>query len=411
MPDKQLERKYVSLAVFKSLDEGNGGFEGYGNDLGVLDSYDDITVEGCFEDGLEEFVQAGWSAPDHEWGIKDEIGIITEAREDTRGLFIRTEFHPTDDAQRIRAKVKNRLDNKKTVNLSIGYVALKWRYVSGREAIQYLKDPSAETVARLEKTARVRLLLKVKVYEVSVVSVGANPNSAVTAVKSMSTKGAAPAGVDVKGIFEERLRERTDSLWFLFDVLCSVVWEIEWCARCAASAGTEFDAASLVDEALAEFSARVRSSVLTRLADEEDEGSSVYDYLGVTEGESKSSQSSSSAAVLPLAGLRLAEHSETVLAAVKGLAERAKSIHGTRANEGRKEGRTLSAASRERIKQSSEGIGELLGGMTAVKGDLDDLLAATEPQAKSAAPSRARALKLRFLKFEASLQGVAVSGE
>lgn len=405
---QELERKFVSLAGFKSLDEGHGGFEGYGNDKGVLDSYDDITVDGCFADGLQEFIQAGWSAPDHEWGIKDEIGIIADAREDDRGLFVRTEFHPTDDAQRVRAKVKHRLEKGKAVNLSIGYVALKWRHVSGREAIQFLKDPSAEVVARLEKTARVRLLLKVKVYEVSVVSVGANPNSAVTEAKSMSNKGAAPAGVDVKGIFEERVKERTNSLWFLFDVLCDCIWQIEYAAYYSREADIPFDAAALVDEAFAEFTARARACVLERIGEED---STVYDYLGVTGGDAKSSQSSDAAPARPLAGVRFAAHSETVLAAVKGLAERAKSIHETRANEGRKEGRTLSAASRDRIKQSSEGIGELLTGMTAVKGDLDDLLAATESAQKSAAPSRARALRLKFLKFEASLNGVAVSGE
>lgn len=405
---KTLERKFVSLAGFKSLDEGNGGYEGYGNDKGVLDSYDDITVDGCFSEGLAEFIQAGWSAPDHEWGIKDEIGIIADASEDDRGLFVRTEFHPTADAQQIRDKVKHRLEKGKAVNLSIGYVALKWRYVSGREAIQYLKDPSADVVARLEKTARVRLLLKVKVYEVSVVSVGANPNSAVTAVKSMSNKSGAPAGVSVKGIFEERLKERTNTLWFLFDILCDCLWQIEYAAYYSREADIPFDDAALVDEAFAEFTARARACVLERIGEEE---STVYDYLGVTEEEAKSSQSSDAAPARPLAGLRFTAHSETVLAAVKGLAERAKSIHGTRANEGRKEGRTLSAASRERIKQSSDGIGELLGGMTAVKSDLDELLAATEPAQKSTDPSRARGLKLRFLKFEASLQGVAVSGE
>lgn len=407
---QEIERKFVSLAAFKSLDEGDGGYEGYGNDTGVLDSYDDITLPGCFADGLEDFIQAGWSAPDHEWGVKDEIGIITDAHEDERGLFVRTEFHSTDDAQRVRAKVNKRIKKGKKVGLSIGYVALEWRHVSGREAVKYLKNPTDELVARLNKTARVRLLIKVKVYEVSVVSVGANPASGVTAVKSMNTKGEKPAGLNVKGIFEERLKERTDSLWFLFDVLCSVIWEIEWCARCARDAGTEFDAASLVDEALAEFSTRVRASVLTRLSDEE-EGSSVYDYLGLTPEESKSAEGSTAAPARPLAGLRFAEHSETVLAAVKGLAERAKSIHGTRANEGRKEGRTLSAASRERIKQSSDGIGDLLGGMTAVKSDLDDLLAATEPQAKSADPSRVRGLRVKFLRSKAGLSAPAVSGE
>src|SRR5687767_5359740 len=102
------ERKFTALKEFSSLDEGPGGFEGYGNDTGVLDSYDDIVLPGAYAN-LQEFIQRGWTAPDHAWGVKDEIGIITDAREDERGLFFRSEFHPTADAQAVRAKAKNRL--------------------------------------------------------------------------------------------------------------------------------------------------------------------------------------------------------------------------------------------------------------------------------------------------------------
>lgn len=401
---KQLERKFVSLAAFKSLDEGDGGFEGYGNDKGVLDSYNDITVDGCFAEGLEEFVQGGWSAPDHEWGVRDEIGIITDAREDERGLFVRTEFHSTDDAQRVRQKVQKRIAKGKKVGLSIGYVALEWRHVSGREAVKYIRNPTDELVARLEKTARVRLLLKVKVYEVSVVSVGANPESGVTAVKSMSTKCGAPAGFSVKGIFEDRLRERTSSLYFLFDILCDCLWQIEYQAWWAARNETEFDAAALADEAFAEFTARARAGFLERVAGDED--STVYDYLGLTESEAKS-ESSTPATARPRAGLSFAAHSETVLAAVKGLAQRATSIHGMRT----KEGRVLSAASRERLGQAKDRIDDCLGAMTAVRDDMDELITSTAPAEKSADPSRVGALRLKFLRLEASLGGVAVSGE
>lgn len=401
---QELERKFVSLSAFKSLDEGDGGYEGYGNDTGVLDSYDDITLPGCYAD-LAEFIEAGWSAPDHEWGVKDEIGIITDAHEDDRGLFVRTEFHSTDDAQQVRAKVQKRLSKGKKVGLSIGYVALEWRYVSGREAVQYLKNPTDETVARLQRTARVRLLIKIKVYEVSVVSVGANPASGVTAVKSMSTKSEKPAGLNVKGIFEERLEQCTNSLYNLFNILCYVIWEIEYAARRAVEAGSEFDAASLIDEALAEFSARVRASTLASLDD--DEESSIYDYLGFAECETKSSKTSSAATGGPPARLPFPAHSETVLAAVKGLAERARSIHQLRT----KEGRQLSAANRERMGQARDGIHGCLDSMKAVHDDLDELLKATEPAEKSAGPARVQGLRLKFLKLEARLRGVAVSGE
>jgi HK97 family phage prohead protease len=410
---KQLERKFISLAGFKALNDGNGGFEGYGNDIGVLDSYDDITVGGCFEDGLAEFVESGWSAPDHEWGIREEIGLIVEAREDDRGLFTRVEFHPTDDAQNVRQKIQHRLEKGKTVNLSIGYVALKWRYVSGNEAIQYLKEQTPDVVARLKATPRVRLLLKVKVYEVSVVSVGANPNSGVTAVKGMkgmSGKSVTPEGFSIKGLFEKLLQDRTNSPYNLFDVLCYAIWQIEYLASCATEAGTDFDAGALFDEALAEFSARLRASVLKEIG--EGDGS-IYDYLGVTATDTNSdtksiSQNDQTATERPPAGRPFAAHSETVLAAVKGLAERAHSIHGLRA----KEGRTLSAANRERMSGARDQISECITSMQAVHDDMGELLDATEPPTKVAELSRVRSLKTRFLKYEASLRGVLTgSGE
>jgi 2'-5' RNA ligase len=201
----QRERKSINLAQFKSLEGADGGFEGIANHTGVLDSYDDITLAGCFAQ-LSDFVRQGWAAPDHEWGVKDEIGVIEDARETDEGLFVRVEFHPTADAQAVREKAKNRLAKGKSVRLSIGYEVLEGgaRYVTGHEALEYVKNPTPEIIARLQKTHRVRLLTKIKVYEVSIVSVGAEPTASVTAVKSAGEKGAfaaAAAGAEHKGLF------------------------------------------------------------------------------------------------------------------------------------------------------------------------------------------------------------------
>jgi HK97 family phage prohead protease len=192
-----IERKFTDLTEFKSLESDAGGFEGYGNDTGVLDSYDDIVLPGAYAN-LTEFIKHGWTAPDHEWGIKDEIGFITDAREDDRGLFFRSEFHPTPDAQAVRVKAKNRLDNGKFVALSIGYEVLEHRFVSGHEAISYVKNPTPEIIEHLKRTPRVRLLIKIKLYEVSIVSVGANSNSEAVAVKSAGKGAFADAATGAK---------------------------------------------------------------------------------------------------------------------------------------------------------------------------------------------------------------------
>lgn len=179
-----IERKIIDLKSLTALPDGNGGFEGYANNFGSLDAYDDITLPGCFAECLSHFMDCGWSAPDHSWGVKNEIGIIAEAKEDKTGLFVSVEFHPTADAQMMRQKIAHRLEKGKSVKLSIGYSTLESEIVSGASALSLLKNPDVKTIDYLKQTGTyVRLLKKVKLYEVSPVSIGAEPTAAITAVK------------------------------------------------------------------------------------------------------------------------------------------------------------------------------------------------------------------------------------
>jgi HK97 family phage prohead protease len=181
------ESKFVELSEFKAdgSESDSGSFSGYANNFGVLDSYDDITLPGCFKDSLPEFMNSGFTAPDHKWGITSEIGFAVEAYEDETGLFIKSVYHPTPDAQTIRQKVNNRLANGKKVSLSIGYRTVESEYVMGEEAAQFLKNPSQEVLIYLkERQPLVRLLKKVSLKEHSVVPIGANQDSEVTEGKS-----------------------------------------------------------------------------------------------------------------------------------------------------------------------------------------------------------------------------------
>lgn len=189
MTDKNVpELKFVEFSEFKadSESDGDGSFSGYANNFGILDSYDDITLPGCFKDSLPEFLNSGFTAPDHRWGITSEIGIPIEAFEDEVGVFIKSVYHPTPDAQAIRQKVNNRLANGKKVSLSIGYRTLDYEYVVGEEAAPFLKNPSQEVLSYLkERQPLVRLLKKVALKEHSVVPVGANEASEVVEGKSL----------------------------------------------------------------------------------------------------------------------------------------------------------------------------------------------------------------------------------
>lgn len=86
---------------------------------------------------------------------------------------------------------------------------------------------------------------------------------------------------------------------------------------------------------------------------------------------------------VPRAGFSFADHSEAVLATVQEFVERAKGLAGLRA----KEGRVLSEANRERMSRLHGTCGEASVAMKAVMDDLAELLAATEPGQKDAAPA------------------------
>lgn len=181
------EKKLISLAEFKTSESDNGSFEGYANNFGVLDSYDDITIKGCFDfdDAMQNLIEAGFGCADHRWGIKEEIGILDDAYEDETGLYVKVSYHPDTDSQKIRQKVNNRLSNRKKVGMSIGYRTIESEYVVGEEAVPFLINPSQEVLTYLkEKQPIVRILKKCRVFEPSVVSMGANLASGVTEGKS-----------------------------------------------------------------------------------------------------------------------------------------------------------------------------------------------------------------------------------
>ena len=148
------EQKFISLDEFKASEESNGGFSGYANNFGILDSYDAVTLKGCFADSLAELIEAGFGAADHRWGIKEEIGVLENAYEDETGLFIDVSYHPDQDSQKIRQKVNNRLQKGKKVGMSIGYYATEREYIVGEEAIPFLKNSSRKSFPISRKSSR-----------------------------------------------------------------------------------------------------------------------------------------------------------------------------------------------------------------------------------------------------------------
>lgn len=95
-------------------------------------------------------------------------------------------------------------------------------------------------------------------------------------------------------------------------------------------------------------------------------------------------------------GMKFEDESEAVLAAARDFAERAKALAAVR----EKDGRVLSAVNRDRLKRHADALAE-------VRKDLAELLAATEPEPKSA-PVNVQAEYLRFQAIRARRLGVAI---
>jgi hypothetical protein len=91
--------------------------------------------------------------------------MIDSAEQDEHGLLIKGVFHSTDEAQRARTVVKERMSRGKSVSASIGYNVL---------------DDALET----RDGKSVRVLKAVELYEFSFVNVPCNPMAMVTEVKS-----------------------------------------------------------------------------------------------------------------------------------------------------------------------------------------------------------------------------------
>lgn len=144
-----------------TLDDA-GELRGYGNVTGNLDRGSDIVAPGAYRN-LDAFIRDGFGAVGHDW--KEPVATIEEAYEDDRGLFVRMRFHSTDDAQRCRTIVKERIERGKSVGLSIGFRVLPDGY-------------------KVEDN--VRTLTAIEVFEVSIVTVPMNPAALVTSAKGLA---------------------------------------------------------------------------------------------------------------------------------------------------------------------------------------------------------------------------------
>jgi Escherichia/Staphylococcus phage prohead protease len=181
-----IERKTIDVAAaeFKATEagDGNGTLAGYASVFGDLDTANDIVLPGAYADTLPQFLRDSWLGVEHAWDFDDQVGYWTNAAEDQYGLRVEAAFYGTDDAQSIRQIVTDRLKAGKSVKMSIGYIPLEYEIVTGADAAKYLRDP--QQAAQLDPQEQVRLLKRIHLLEVSIVSKPCLESAAVTGAKS-----------------------------------------------------------------------------------------------------------------------------------------------------------------------------------------------------------------------------------
>lgn len=356
------ERKAFNFAEFK-VDAGSGEFSGYGSIFGNLDAGGDVVVPGAFAKAIPDFLRDGFISWSHDWAMP--VAMPKGAHEDQRGLFLAGKFHSTPDGQQARTIAAERAAEGLTMGLSIGY-----------------------GVEEEEWGPKGRLLKVINpLYEVGLVMVPMNREAGVVAVKG--AKAAVPS----------HSTATTDEPWDggMMDANCpaeraplraSHAW-VDAAGDPDAKGSYKFIHHFVADDGTVGAASIIASSTgigyLNRApgatgrpdipeADREGVWAHLARHLRDADREPPELRG------LLLAGLPYADHIDRVLAEVVELRERGTDVAGLRA----KEGRTLSAASRQRLM-------DLASAWRSALDELESFIGETEP-AKSRLAREAAAL-------------------
>lgn len=157
-------RTSLPLAV-KAADEA-GTVEGYGAIFGNVDHVGDRIEPGAFTRSLAVHKAAGTS-PAFLWShlAAEPVGSWTEVVEDRRGLFCRGRLNLASERGK---QAFAHLRAGDVTGLSIGFRVPKGGYTVGDDGVTHLRQ--------------------LDLFEISAVSVPANPQARITAVKSLETE-------------------------------------------------------------------------------------------------------------------------------------------------------------------------------------------------------------------------------
>lgn len=153
--ERQLEFKSVAIDNVTEEDNNELVIEGYGAWFGNLDSCEDIMQKGCFSKTLAE--NKGRIAFCYQHDIYNPIGKIEEIKEDDKGLYLKVRISDAEDD--IKIKIREGILKE----MSVGFSTIKAMY---------------------DENTEVRTIMEVQLWEVSLVTIAANPLAVITGMKS-----------------------------------------------------------------------------------------------------------------------------------------------------------------------------------------------------------------------------------
>ena len=191
--------KVKDLPVRVKFDEDgleDGQFVGYASVFGNIDSYGDVVMPGAFANTLAEWKASGNSLPvlygHNMMDPEFNIGHVLEASEDERGLKVRSQLD---------------LDSPKG---SAAYRAVKGKRISQMSFAYDVVKGSPATRDGVD----VYEIHEVKLYEVSLVLIGANQETSILAVKAAAeaVAGGVKEGRVLSAKHVDSLRAARDSI-------------------------------------------------------------------------------------------------------------------------------------------------------------------------------------------------------
>lgn len=164
----QLKRKSERISFpIKFKAEGDAGMvTGYASIFGNVDSYGDVVEPGAFKKTVQERVPKGLVKflADHNWSSGSVLGTVIEASEDARGLLFKAQLSQAPSVQDVRTKMLEGHLNR----CSFGFRTIREEYRSEGEA---------------GRGDKIRHLLELSLYDISVVPFAANEEAVITGVK------------------------------------------------------------------------------------------------------------------------------------------------------------------------------------------------------------------------------------